>query len=195
VPARGIGKEHAPRFLQAAFAIIQPEAGTALPDAGNGEPAAALATPAAYAGCRWNLLIGHTVSHWAAAGVRVTAGGGGFPGSCRSGSRLLRFPHAVRRHRAAFRHKIPFAPAQGLSAEVTAGGRPLFIDDASPSQGSAAVGFLFLQVPARGIGKEHAPRFLQAAFAEIVQLVGFALPDQGDREPAAALAAPFAAWG
>jgi hypothetical protein len=41
-------------------------------------------------------------------------------------------------------------------------------------------------VPARGIGEEKAVRFLKTAFAEVMQLVGFALPDKNDGEPAAA---------
>jgi hypothetical protein len=50
-------------------------------------------------------------------------------------------------------------------------------------------------VPARGIGKEKAVRFLKTAFAEVMQLVGFALPDKNDGEPAAALAAVAAGAG
>ena len=50
-------------------------------------------------------------------------------------------------------------------------------------------------MPARGIGKEKAVRFLKTAFAEVMQLVGFALPDKNDGEPAAALAAVAAGAG
>jgi hypothetical protein len=50
-------------------------------------------------------------------------------------------------------------------------------------------------VPAWGIGKEKAVRFFKTPFAEVLQLVGFALPDQNDGEPAAALAATAAGTG
>jgi hypothetical protein len=48
------------------------------------------------------------------------------------------------------------------------------------------------QVPARGISKEITVGFLQPPLAEVMQLVGFALPDENEREPAAALAATAA---
>jgi hypothetical protein len=44
-------------------------------------------------------------------------------------------------------------------------------------------------VPAGSIGKEKAARFHKTAFAEVLQLVGFALPDENNGEPATALAA------
>jgi hypothetical protein len=50
-------------------------------------------------------------------------------------------------------------------------------------------------VPAGGIGKEKAVSFLQAPFAEVLQLVGFAIPDKNDGEPAAALTAAAAGAG
>jgi hypothetical protein len=50
-------------------------------------------------------------------------------------------------------------------------------------------------VPAWGIGKEKTVRFLKTPFAEVLQLVGFALTDQNDGEPAAALAATAAGAG
>jgi hypothetical protein len=50
-------------------------------------------------------------------------------------------------------------------------------------------------VPAWSIGKEKAVRFLETPFAEVMQLVGFALPDENDGEPAAALAAAVAGSG
>jgi len=50
-------------------------------------------------------------------------------------------------------------------------------------------------VPAGGIDKEIAFRLVETPLAEVVQLVGFALPDQGYREPAAALAATAAGAG
>ena len=65
----------------------------------------------------------------------------------------------------------------------------------APLPGHAAVRVLLAQVPAGGIGKETAVRFLKTPFAEVMQLVGFALPDEDDREPAAALAAAAAGAG
>jgi hypothetical protein len=50
-------------------------------------------------------------------------------------------------------------------------------------------------VPAWGIGKEKAVRFPETPFAEVMQLVGFALPDENDGKPAAALAAAVAGSG
>jgi hypothetical protein len=47
-------------------------------------------------------------------------------------------------------------------------------------------------VPARGISKEITVRFLQPPLAEVMQLVGFALSDENEGEPAAALAATAA---
>jgi hypothetical protein len=44
-----------------------------------------------------------------------------------------------------------------------------------------------MQVPAGSIGKEKAVCFQKTAFAEVLQLVGFALPDENNGEPAAAL--------
>jgi hypothetical protein len=50
-------------------------------------------------------------------------------------------------------------------------------------------------VPAGGIGKEITVGFLQAALAEIVQLVGLALPNEDEGKPAAAFAAAAALTG
>jgi hypothetical protein len=50
-------------------------------------------------------------------------------------------------------------------------------------------------MPAGNIGKEVTIGFLQAAFAEVMQLVGLALPGKDKREPAAALAAAAAGAG
>jgi hypothetical protein len=50
-------------------------------------------------------------------------------------------------------------------------------------------------VPAGGVGKEIAALFFEPALAEIMQLVGFALPDKDDWEPAAAFAAAVAGTG
>jgi hypothetical protein len=44
------------------------------------------------------------------------------------------------------------------------------------------------QVPAGSIGKEETVSFHETPFTEVVELVGFALPDEDDRKPAAALA-------
>jgi hypothetical protein len=52
-----------------------------------------------------------------------------------------------------------------------------------------------MQVPAGSIGKEKAVRFPKTAFAEVLQLVGFALPDKDNGEPAAALSAAAAGAG
>jgi len=52
-----------------------------------------------------------------------------------------------------------------------------------------------MQVPAGSIGKEKAVRFRKTAFAEVLKLVGFALTDENDGEPAAALPAAAAGAG
>jgi hypothetical protein len=52
-----------------------------------------------------------------------------------------------------------------------------------------------MQVPAGSIGKEKAVCFHKTAFAEVLQLVGFALPDENKREPATTLAAAAAGAG
>jgi hypothetical protein len=44
-----------------------------------------------------------------------------------------------------------------------------------------------VQVPAGGICKEKAVRFPETPFTEVMQLVGFTLPDKDDGEPAATL--------
>ena len=50
-------------------------------------------------------------------------------------------------------------------------------------------------MPAGSIGEEIAALFFEPALAEIMQLVGFALPDKNDREPAAAFSAAVADAG
>jgi hypothetical protein len=50
-------------------------------------------------------------------------------------------------------------------------------------------------VAARRFGKEETAVLLQTALAEVMQLVGFALPDKDYREPAAALATAAAGAG
>jgi hypothetical protein len=50
-------------------------------------------------------------------------------------------------------------------------------------------------VPAGGIGKEIAAFFFEPALAEIMQLVGFALPDKDYRQPAAAFTTAVADTG
>jgi hypothetical protein len=52
-----------------------------------------------------------------------------------------------------------------------------------------------MQVPAGSIGKEKIVCFPKTAFAEVLQLVGFALPDENNGEPAAALSASAAGAG
>jgi hypothetical protein len=98
-------------------------------------------------------------------------------------------------HRTSFGNVIPFPPAQGPAAEVPAGGRTVIIDGTAPLPGPAAVRLLFIQMPAGCIGKEKAVRFLQAPFAEVMQLVGFAIPDEDNGEPAAALTTAAAGAG
>jgi hypothetical protein len=44
-----------------------------------------------------------------------------------------------------------------------------------------------VKVPAGGICKEKTVCFLKTPFTKVVQLVGFALTDEDDREPAATL--------
>jgi len=100
-----------------------------------------------------------------------------------------------RRHRTSFRHIIPLPATQWFPAEVPAGSRPGLVNGTAPFPDSAAIRLLFAQVPARGIGKEITVRFLQAPLAEVMQLVGFALPDENEREPSAAFAAAAAGTG
>jgi hypothetical protein len=50
-------------------------------------------------------------------------------------------------------------------------------------------------VPARGIGKEIAACFDKPPLAEVMQLMGLALPHRDEREPAAALATAAAGAG
>ena len=100
--------------------------------------------------------------------------------------------------RASLRHIIPFPAAQGLPAEVPARGRPCVIDCASPRYDPAVSGLLPAQVPAGSIGKEETVSFLKTPFTEVMELVRFALPDQDNRKPAAALATAAAGavpWG
>ena len=99
------------------------------------------------------------------------------------------------RHRTAFRNIIPLPASQGLAAEVPAGGGPLLVNGTAPFPDSAAIRLIFAQVLARGVNKEVTVRFLQPPLAEVMQLVGFALPDGDEREPAAALATVAAGAG
>jgi len=121
-------------------------------------------------------------------------------------SRLLRFRNGIlppisrlpcpyTRHRTSFRNVISLPATQGLAAEVPTRGRPVVVDCTGPLPDPVAVRLLLTYVPAWGIGKEKAVRFLKTAFAEVMQLVGFALPDKNDGEPAAALAAVAAGAG
>lgn len=54
---------------------------------------------------------------------------------------------------------------------------------------------LFAKVPTRGVSKEITTLFFEPALAKIMQLVGFALPDKDDGEPAAAFAAAVTGTG
>lgn len=99
------------------------------------------------------------------------------------------------RHRASFGNVIPFTAAQGPAAEVPAGGRAGFINGTAPPFCPAGIRLVHLQVPARGIDQEKAARFLKTPFAEVLHLVGFALVDGDQGEPAAALPAAAAGAG
>jgi hypothetical protein len=98
-------------------------------------------------------------------------------------------------HRTSFGNVIALPATQGPAAEVPAGCRTPVIDSTTPLPDPAVVRRLFTQVPARCIGKEKAIRFQKTAFAEVLQLVGFALPDENNGEPAAALSASAAGAG
>jgi hypothetical protein len=98
-------------------------------------------------------------------------------------------------HGASFRDVIPFTATQGPAAEVPAGGRAGVVDGTAPLPDPAFVRLVLTQVPARGIDKEKAARFLKTPFAEVLQLVGFALVDGDKGEPAAALPAAAAGAG
>jgi hypothetical protein len=102
-------------------------------------------------------------------------------------------PFLSTRHRASFRNIIPFPAAQGLTAEVAAGGRTGVVDGTAPLPHPFFVRLFLAQVPARDIGKEHAICFFKTPFTEVMQLVGFALVHRYKGEPAAAL--PTAAAG
>jgi hypothetical protein len=90
---------------------------------------------------------------------------------------LLSFPVPASRHRASFRNVIPLSAAQGLAAEIPAGGRPVLINCTAPDCFSAAVRFVFLQMPAGGIDKKITIGFPHTTLAEVVQVVRFAFPD------------------
>jgi hypothetical protein len=96
------------------------------------------------------------------------------------------------RHRAAFGNEITLPAAQGPAAEVPAGGRAVFVDGTGPLPDPFVISLLHVKVPAGGIGKEKTVRFPEAPLTEVLQLVGFALPDKSDGEPAAALTAATA---
>jgi hypothetical protein len=98
-------------------------------------------------------------------------------------------------HCTSFRHVIPLTATQGLAAEVPAGSRPGLVDGTAPLHNSAAIRLFFPQVPARGVGKEKTVFLPQPPLAEVMQLVGFALPDEDEGEPAAAFATAAAGAG
>ena len=75
-------------------------------------------------------------------------------------------------HCASFRNVIPFTAAQGPAAEVPAGGRSGVVDGTAPLPGPGFVRLILTQVPARGIDKEKAARFLKTPFAEVLQTGG-----------------------
>lgn len=109
--------------------------------------------------------------------------------------RTFRFPALSARHRTSFRNIIPLPATQGFSTEVPACGRPGLVDRTTPRLCSAAIRLLFAQVPARGVGKEITALFFEPTLAKVMQLVGFALPDKDDGEPAAAFTAAVAGAG
>jgi len=94
----------------------------------------------------------------------------------------------ITRYCTSFRNKIPLPAAQGLTAEVATGGRPGIVNGTAPLPDTTAIRLLFAQVPAWGIGKEIAACFEKPPLAEVMQLVGLALPHGDKREPTAALA-------
>jgi len=104
-------------------------------------------------------------------------------------------PFLFTRHRTSFGNVIPLSAAQGLAAEVPAGGRAGVVDGTAPLPGPAFVRLILPQVPARGIYKEKAARFLKPPFTEVLELVGFALVDGDKGEPAAAFSAAAAGAG
>lgn len=82
-----------------------------------------------------------------------------------------------------------------MAAEIPAGGRPGLVDIAAPPDNPVRAGLILFQVPARGIGKEVPAFFFQAAFPEVYELVGLALPDKDEWKPAAAFATADAGAG
>ncbi len=104
-------------------------------------------------------------------------------------------PFLFTRHRASFRNVIPLPAAQGPAAEVPTGRRAGVVDGTAPPPGPAGVRLVLPQVPARGIDKEKAARFLKTPFTEVLHLVGFALVDGDKGEPAAAFPAAAAGAG
>ena len=111
-------------------------------------------------------------------------------------SRILlpvsRLTTAFTRHCASFWDIIPLPATQGPATEVPAAGRSPVVNITTPLPDSAAVRLLLVQVLAWSIGKEISVRFFKTPFAEVEQLVGFALPDKDNRKPAAALTASAA---
>jgi hypothetical protein len=105
------------------------------------------------------------------------------------------FPTPGARHRTTFGYIIALPATQGPAAEVPAGSRPPVVDSTTPLPDPAVVWRLLMQVPAGSIGKEKTVRFPKTAFAEVLQLVGFALPYKNNGEPAAAFPAAAAGAG
>jgi len=133
--------------------------------------------------------------------VRVWKRSGYISGS-RSGENLIgKFSFSsllLTGHCASFGNVISLPAAQGLAAEVPAGSRAGIVDGTAPLPFPAFVRLVLAQVPARGIDKEKAARFLKTPFTEVLQLVGFALGDRDKGEPAAAFptaAAGTSRWG
>jgi hypothetical protein len=132
-------------------------------------------------------------------------GGRGGAGSARGdppSSRLIaarirasRLFSLITRHRATGRHVIPLPATQGPATEIPAGSWPGLVDGTAPLRNPAPVRFFLFQVPAGRIGKEVPVRFPQPPFAEVVQLMGLALPDKNQGQPAAAFTAAAADAG
>ncbi len=118
-----------------------------------------------------------------------------FSRSLHFGHSVFRFPALSASHRTSLRNVKPLAAAQGFSAEVTTGSRPGFVNRTDPFLNSTAIRLLFTQVLTGCIDKEITAFFFKPPLAEVMQLVGFTLPDKDNREPAAALATLAAGSG
>jgi hypothetical protein len=99
------------------------------------------------------------------------------------------------RHRAAGRDVKPFPATQSPAAEIPAGGRPGVVDGTAPRLHRIAIRHHFFEVLARGRCKKIPGIFKEPTGTEIVELVGFALLDRDQRQPAATFSAAVAGAG